>query len=171
MEWAEDSPKHETFRAEMCDMKLLGGIGACRYYLSRLLGEDQFQIWHTEFLENLSKFLDETAAGTSKYLPVNLMTVEHLAPYLKCEYLARMPDVPQQLTLRERAVVLRIRHPLWSDERIARQVPTTVKQLARNTDYRALSEVMKSERAKEVGDLQSASGMEDAIGTFDTRDL
>jgi hypothetical protein len=35
-----ESPEHESVRWDMCDGGLLGGEGACRYYLSMITGLD-----------------------------------------------------------------------------------------------------------------------------------
>jgi hypothetical protein len=61
MTTAEDTAEHQFLREEMCDQQLLGGDGACRYYLSILTNIDHFALWSDEFVAN---------AGIGRFLQV-----------------------------------------------------------------------------------------------------
>jgi len=142
----EESPEHQSFRAEMCDLQIIGGEGACRYYLSKLTDSDQFALWTDEFLDNMQEYVVQKTNGAAACFPFDLNTISFMAPLLKlacCN--ARSGDAHKQ-TRQERAVVLLLHHPSWSDQQIAEQVPTTVKQLQRNSNYTALKSSMKRRR-------------------------
>ncbi len=132
----ENSPEHQSFRIEMCDMKVFCG-GACLYYLSRLTNSDQFALWTDEFLDNMREYVVSQTEGAANCFPFDLDTVQFMTPFMKHKYYSGRTDAPAQ-TKQDRAVILLLHHPLWSDIQIAEHVPTTIKQLLRSADYTAL---------------------------------
>jgi hypothetical protein len=135
---AEDSSEHESFRIEMCDLQILGGEGACRYYLSKLTDSDQFALWQNEFLDNVREYVVAKTNGAASRFSFDSNTVGSMVPYFKYAFgLSRTRVAPKQAK-HERAIVLLLHHPSWSDERIAKEVPTTTKQLKRNSNYTTL---------------------------------
>ena len=141
---AESSPEHESFREEMCDLLILGGEGACRYYLSKLTGSDQFSLWDNEFLENVREYLTTSTDGAASIFSIDASNVGNLVAYFK--YALATSRCPAEVTPtpQERAVMLLLHHPTWSEEQIAQNVPTTVKQLKRNRDFVSLRSAMVS---------------------------
>ena len=143
MAMAEGSPEHESFRAEMCDLLILRGEGACRYYLSKLTDSDQFALWDTEFVENACEFLMDFTNGAAKSFTIDLSNVGNFKALFKQAFEVSRHKQKPTLTIQERAIVVLVNHPSWSDDAIAKQVPTTVKQLKRNSDYHALRAATK----------------------------
>ncbi len=135
----EESAEHQSFRTEMCDLQLLGGEGACRYYLSRLTGSDQFALWQTEFLDNAREYVVAKTNGAAACFPFDAGTIGSMAPFFKDAFERSESSVEPKQSKRDLAVVLLLHHPSWSDERIAKEAPTTIKQLQRNSNYRCLS--------------------------------
>ena len=133
-----NSPEHQSFREEMCDLKLLGNFGACQYYLSRITYSNQFALWNDEFLDNAREFVLEKTDGAATLFPFDIGTVEFMVSFFKHAFAASLLCDNPKLTKQERAIVMLVHHPTWTDERIAKEVPTTTKQLQRNTDYAAL---------------------------------
>ena len=131
---AEASEKHQMLREHMCDLKLLGGEGACRYYLSLLTDSDQFVLWNDEFVDNMREFIVTRTDGAAECFSFDSSSVGYMAPFMKREYFKRK-RITSKLSKQERAVVLLLQNPMWSDEQIAEHVPTTTKQLSRNLDY------------------------------------
>ena len=78
-----DSTDHEMFRTEMCDVRLLGTDGACRYYLSRITGVDHFALWSDVYLENLREFADQQSDGAANAFRIDQDTVGVIVPLLK----------------------------------------------------------------------------------------
>lgn len=134
----EDSPKHQSLREQMCEMHILGGDGAARYYLSRLTGSDQFAMWDDEFHENLREYVVEQTEGAASSFSFNLETVSAIASFLKCVFQDGRSDKVLKVTKADRAIETFLRHPDWTDEQVAAEVPTTVKQLKRFSDYNLL---------------------------------
>ncbi|MGD9127370.1 MAG: hypothetical protein PVH19_08325 [Planctomycetia bacterium] len=134
----EDSPKHQSLREQMCDMYILGGDGAARYYLSMLTGSDQFALWNDEFYENLREYVVEQTEGAASSFSFNLETVSAIALFLKCVFQDGRSDRVFKITKADRTVETFLRHPYWTDEQVAAEVPTTVKQLKRFSDYNLL---------------------------------
>jgi hypothetical protein len=137
MEMPEDSPEHTSFREEMCDLLVLGAEGACRYYLSKLTNSNQFALWNNEFQDNAHEFLLTATNGAIRSFDVH-SNVGCFRAVFKFAFEESRQSREQAITKQERAVVLLANHPTWSDDAIAKQVPTTVKQLKRITDYNAL---------------------------------
>lgn len=128
---------------EMCEIYLLGGEGACRYYLSRLTNSDQFALWFDEFLANVREFVLAETKGAAATIPFEPWTVGCMVPLFRQAFEeAESPSAGKQ-TKQDRAVVLLLHHPEWSDQQIAEAVPTTMKQLQRNTKYTTLRVYMK----------------------------
>jgi hypothetical protein len=143
----KESAKHQSLRAEMCDCGLLGGDGACRYYLSIITGRDEFAAWSDEFADDAKKFVvSRTCPAASQFCNEN--SIQFLVGFFRaeCERFEGTYGV-RRITKMERAIELLLQHPEWTDERIASHVPTTVKQLQRCTDFKALRAVAKRPRA------------------------
>ncbi|MBN8599828.1 MAG: hypothetical protein J0M26_02170 [Planctomycetes bacterium] len=160
MEMPEDSPEHTSFREEVCDLLILGGEGACRYYLSKLTNSNQFALWNTEFEDNAYEYLLAATNGAAKSFEVHC-NVGLLRAVFKLAFEGSRQS-RAATTKQERAVVLLVNHLTWSDDAIAEKVPTTVKQLKRNCDYNALRASIKTRR--DIG-LQT----EPSIGRLDLR--
>jgi hypothetical protein len=135
---AEDSEEHKSFRIEMCEMRLLGDEGACRYYLSKLTDLDQFALWSDEFCENMREYVVGLTNGGAAVFPFDLYTIGFMVSVLKHEFERSRSRKSVTLSKREKAIVLLLRYPSWSDEQIANAIPTTIKQLQRNTEYTVL---------------------------------
>lgn len=135
---AQESPEHQSFRTEMCDLRILGREGACRYYLSKLTGSDQFALWHDEFIDNVREYVVAETNGAAACVSFAANTIDCMAAFLKHAFELSESSVNFKQSKQERAVVVLLHHPLWSDEQIAKEVPTTTKQLRRNSDYVAL---------------------------------
>lgn len=139
----ENSEEHQSFRIEMCEMRQLGGEGACQYYLSKLTDSDQFALWDDEFCENVREFVVALTNGAAAAFPFDLYTIGFMASLLKHELEKSRSPEPVKPSKREKAIVLLVHHPTWSDEQIAHAIPTTLKQLRRNTEYTALREQLR----------------------------
>lgn len=134
----QDSPEHRFFRIEMCEQFLLGGEGACKYYLSRLTNSDQFSLWSDEFIVNAREFvLAETKEGAVT-IPFEPWTIDCMEPLFRQAFEETMPSIARKQTKQDRAVVMLLNHPEWSDRQIADAVSTTLKQLQRNVKFTAL---------------------------------
>lgn len=127
----------------MCDLYLLGGEGACRYYLSRLTHSDQFALWYDEFLANVKEFVLAETNGAAATIPFEPWTIGEMEPLFRQAFEKVKPSIAVKQTKLDRAVVLLLNHPEWSDRQIAEAVPTTLKQLQRNSRYTALRVYMK----------------------------
>jgi len=127
----------------MCELHLLGSEGAARYYLSKLTDSDQFALWSDEFLDNVREYVLQATDGAAACFRFDGNTISFMTPILKQAYLNSSSEDEDVLTRPERAVLLLLHHPSWSDEQIASELPTTVKQLQRNPDYKALKLAMK----------------------------
>lgn len=138
----EDSPEHRSFYVDMCELQLLGGHGACLYYLSRLTNSNQFELWSDEFLANAREFVLAETNGAAADMPFELGTVCEMEPLFRLAFEKRRPSTAGKQTKQDHAVVLLLNHPDWSDQQIATEAPTTLKQLQRNTRYTALRAYM-----------------------------
>ena len=137
--WAQplDSQRHRDFQWEMCEGRLLGDEGACRYYLSALTGIDHFALWTDEYITNLREFVVTESGGVAACFTFDWSLDQPFWPYLQLAY-ERQEGITRRIRKNERAVELLINHPDWTDEEIAAEVPTTIKQLERNTYYCSL---------------------------------
>lgn len=132
-----NSSEHQSFQREMCQSRILGPQGAVQYYLSRLTNVDQFSLWSDQFIASVQKYISDETDGTAKFFVFNYETVELMEPFLKYSFGKKLSHNyrPSKIEL---AVVLLLNHPTWSDEQIAERISTTVTQLLRNTNYKAL---------------------------------
>ena len=137
------SQKHQDFRWEMCEARLIGGDGAVRYYFSIISGRDQFIAWEDQFAHDVSEFV---VARTSK--AAGQFIDSDISPHWVCcltDFFRRAWEQHQgietKITKRAKAVELLLTHPDWTDEQIAKSVPTTIGQLQRNSDYTGLRAV------------------------------
>lgn len=145
---AKDSPEHQALRYDMCETQLLGGDGACRYYLSIISGTDRFSLWNDEFVRNVKEYVvSRTCDAASKFFDGG-HSISCVVDFLRrdCER-AEGTDNDRRVTKREIAIEMLLKHPDWSDATIAARVPTTTKQLARWTDFNYLRAVPRRRRA------------------------
>jgi hypothetical protein len=146
----EETAEHQSFREEMCESQLLGAEGACRYYLSALTNSDQFALWQDEFVASVREFIVGRTAGAAASIPFDSYTIGFMLSFLKSAYEAvKRPDRLQQ-SKHDRAIELLLNHPSWSDAQIAKNVPTTVKQIERNSDFQALRSAISNRRTYET---------------------
>lgn len=131
------SPGHQSLRIELCDMRLLGDDGACRYYLSRLNGVDYFTAWNDVISEALRQFAIARFGNAASRFCVDEMG----APMVFVAALRRAhaahfaePASPRE-SKEEIAIEILLRHPDWSDDCIAQAAGTTPKQLRRFGTY------------------------------------
>jgi hypothetical protein len=135
----KDSRDHRDIYWDLCEAGLLGGDGACRYYLSMLTRIDQFVLWEDEFCSNMREFVVSKTSPTASIFCQNQNSIQFLAVFMRRAYeRSEGRDKERRATKAETAVELLLCHPEWSDEKIAAQVPTTVKQLRRWTNYTGL---------------------------------
>lgn len=139
---AEDSWEHESFRIEMCELQILAADGACRYYLSKLTKTDQFAVWDDEFLQSMRKYVVATTQGAAACFSFEVGTVGAMVPLLRYAYEQTRTVTAFRQSKSDRAVVLLLHHPTWTDEQVAKKVPTTLRQLHRNSNYTLLRRAM-----------------------------
>ncbi len=140
----KDSPEHKSLRREICDLRLLGDEGACRYYLSIITDTDQFALWDDMFVNNVREYVVSRTCKAASRLCDNLHSLQFLAGFLRraCERCEGTYH-DRRGTKQERAIELLLKHPDWSDEQIASHVPTTMKQLQRWIDFTGLRNAQK----------------------------
>lgn len=133
---AVDSPEHRSLRIDLCQSKLLGDEGACRYYLSRLNGVDYFVAWNDEFLRAIREFAVRQYGDAATRCCYDLGASSILVGLMRRAFELRFGDSPARKKSKEEiAVELLLVHPEWPDERIAQEVGTTTKQLHRFSIY------------------------------------
>ena len=108
------------------------------------VGYRKVVLWNDEFLDNVREYVVAQTNGAAADFVFDLHSVNFMAPFLKHKYYNDRSNAPKQ-TKQNRAVVLLLHHPAWSDSQVAEHVPTTTKQLQRNTNYTAL----RSSRARQ----------------------
>ena len=134
-----DSREHKDLYWDLCEAGLLGGDGACRYYISIITGTDQFTLWDDEFASNVREVVVSKTCPAASQFCQDLNSIQFLAVFLRRAWEGiEGRKQERRMTKTEKAVELLLHHPEWSDERIAEQVPTTLKQLRRFTDYTGL---------------------------------
>jgi len=133
---AIDSREHQALQLELCQMKLLGDDGACRYYLSRLNGVDYFAVWSDEFAGAIRDFaVARFGSAVSRYcddVGAPMIFLGSLRQAFETRFAA---SAARRKSKEEVAVELLLTNPDWPDERIAQVAGTTVKQLHRFTTY------------------------------------
>jgi hypothetical protein len=135
----KDSQEHQRLYLDLCESGLLGGDGACRYYLSMITRIDQFVLWENEFSSNMREFVASKTCPAASVFCQTLNSIRSLATFMRRAYEnSQGRGADRRVTKAEKALELLLRHPEWSDEEIAAQVPTTLKQLRRWTDYAGL---------------------------------
>lgn len=118
-------------------MQLLGADGACRYYLSRLNEVDYFAAWSDQFAHALSEFAVLHFGPSAARLCQDLGAPMILVGFLRRTFTSHCTGASvTRISKEERAIELLLRHPDWSDAWIAKEVGTTVKQLARWSDFK-----------------------------------
>ena len=127
----KDSPRHRILREELW---LLGDWHACRYYVSILTRADLFAMEEEEFLEAIRGYvLSRVGKKAAVFCTFDCCGLEPFLRQQLAEFEGRPPVRP--LTRQDRAVILLVKHPDWGDSRIARELPTTEKQLQRWTNF------------------------------------
>ncbi len=123
----------------MCDDRLLGGEGECRYYLSILTQSDQFVAWSDDFVDNVQRYVVEMTCPEAVRFCDGFHYVQFLAGFFRVvmERIAGSSD-SRRVSKEDRAIEMLMNHPDWTDQQIAEQLPTTVKQLQRWSNYRVL---------------------------------
>jgi hypothetical protein len=135
----KDSVEHKGLYWDLCEAGLLGGDGACRYYLSMITGVDQFTLWDDEFTSNVREFVVSKTCSAAAQFCQNLNSIQFLAGFLRRAFEGTEGrHKERRFTKAEKAVDLLLHHPELPDETIAERVPTTLKQLRRCTDYTGL---------------------------------
>lgn len=148
-----ESPEHQSFREHMCEMGLLDAEGACRYYLSVITGINHFALWRDEFLSNLWEYvISRTCEEAAELLGENecVSSVTGLLRRESERFEGKVAN--RRVKKQERAIEVLLNHPDWTDEQVAAEVPTTVKQLGRWTDYQMLRIAPKRRCAREAGE-------------------
>lgn len=149
---SKESQSHQDLRWEMCEGQLLGREGACRYYLSMITGIDHFVLWDDEFVANVREFVIAESSGAAACFTFDWSSVQQFWPYLKLAYERyEGSGKGQRIRKRDEAIEMLVNHPSWTDEEIAAKVPTTLKQLARNTDYSYLRSNLQRARGQANG--------------------
>jgi len=135
------SPEHRMFRSEMCEYGMLGGDGACRYYLSILTNSDQFVAWSDEFVNNVKQYVVEMTCPEAAQFCTDLHSIQCLAGFFRVVMERIEGRYEGRNKKQDLAIESLLLHPHWTDEEIAESVPTTVKQLRRFSDYKLLRSV------------------------------
>lgn len=131
-----ESSNHQGFYWEMCEGQLIGGEGACRYYLSIITGVDHFALWSDEFGANLKELVVAESSEAAACFTFDCSSAQHFWPFVRLAYERHVGgDKRKRIKNWEKAIELLVNHPDWTDEEIAARVPTTLKQLARNSYY------------------------------------
>src|SRR5690606_41876124 len=71
----------DALNLEKCESRLLGGEGACMYYLSRLTGVDQFAAWSDDFIENVRTYVLEQTKGAAACYRSNKSFPSSVGPF------------------------------------------------------------------------------------------
>jgi hypothetical protein len=134
-----ESPEHQYLRLEMCDDRLLGGMGACQYYLSILTQSDQFVAWSDDFVNNVKRYVVEMTCPEAARFCTDLHNMQFLAGFFRV-VMERIEGSSggRPVSKEDRAIEMLMNHPDWSDQQVAEQLPTTAKQLKRWSNYAAL---------------------------------
>jgi hypothetical protein len=145
----KDSREHKDLFWDLCEAGLLGRDGACRYYLSVITGIDQFPLWCDEFTSNVREFVISKTCPAASQFCQDLHSIQFLGGFLRRAWEdTDRSEHSRRISKAEKAVELLLHHPEWSDERIAAQVPTTLKQLQRFSDYGALRAIRQHQRKR-----------------------
>jgi hypothetical protein len=134
-----EHPSHKNIYSDLCEYHLLGNYGKCRYYLSMITGIDHFALWTNEYVVNTKEYVLTQTSGTASCFVFDSYTVDFMTPLLKKKFVYMFEKLGIKMSKCEDAIVLRLKHPDWSDEQIANAVPTTVKQLNRCSDYKVFN--------------------------------
>jgi hypothetical protein len=143
----KESQEHRSLRWDLCEAGLLGGDGACRYYLSIITGIDQFVLWSDEFCKNIEESVVSQTCPAAAVFCRDLNSIQFLRGFLRRAYeRTEGHSEDHHVTKAEKAIELLLRHPDWSDDEIAAHVPTTMKQIGGWTDYRVLRATCQQQR-------------------------
>lgn len=148
----KESLAHQTFRSEMCDDELLGGEGACRYYLSVLTQSDQFVAWSDDFVNNVRRYLVETTCPEAAQFCAESNGIQFLVGFFRAvSERTEGKSASHRATREDRAIEMLLKHPDWTDQQIAKTVPTTVRQLQRWSNFKGLRAApRRAERRKAI---------------------
>lgn len=150
-----DSREHQNFQWEMCEGQLIGADGAVRYYFSVISGHDQFVAWDDQFVHDVTEFIVARTGESARQFIDNEVSphwIDCLTAFFRQTWQQHL-GIQAKKTKRLKAVELLLTHPDWTDEEIAKSVPTTLKQLQRNSDYTGLRSVpIRRARANAIAD-------------------
>jgi hypothetical protein len=134
-----ESREHQYLRLEMCDDRLLGGMGACQYYLSILTQSDQFVAWSDDFVNNVKRYVVKMTCPEAARFCTGIDGMQFLDGFFRV-VMERIEgrSGSRRVTKEDRAIEMLMNHPDWSDQQIAKKLPTTAKQLKRWSNYKAL---------------------------------
>jgi hypothetical protein len=125
----KDSPQHRQLRDELW---LGGEEHACRYYLSILMGRDFFAVSNDEFLKTVLEYVVAKTCPEAIHFCCTRGHFQFVMPFLKREWETAEGIAGQRhVGKEERAMILLIEHPKWTDEQFRRALKTTEKQMKR----------------------------------------
>jgi hypothetical protein len=131
----KDSPEHRLFREQLW----LGGASfTCRYYLSILNGHDYFDATGDEFMTAVQEYVLSYTCPEAIQFCVSEYHLMFLEPFLRQQWeLAEGNTNPKKLSREERALILLVNNPDWTDKKIREVIGTTVKQMKRWSNFNA----------------------------------
>lgn len=106
-----ESDEHQSLYKELCKWHLLGSEGACRYYLSRLTGIDQFSLWNDEFCSNVREFLIANLSDSAGQFNFDLYAVGFLVDVLQWYFEREFVNRLLKPTKKQRSIILLLSHP------------------------------------------------------------
>lgn len=124
-----DSPEHRRFRASLW---VGGSEHACRYYLSVLVNRDFFDATDSEFLTAMKDYVVAHACPAASQFCITQGHLQFVLPFLK----HLLGDKTERLSNEDRALVLLVQHPDWSDDQIREAVGTTEKAMTRWSTFK-----------------------------------
>lgn len=123
-----DGPEHVALREQLW----IGGADQVSgYYLSMLTGRNQLSLTLARRWEEIRRFILKNSSPRAISIlhePLNVATFS--LPLLKQKFDAKFGQT-RRVGKEERALVLLLTHPDWSDERIRAELGTTLKQMNR----------------------------------------
>jgi hypothetical protein len=134
----KDSPEHRRFREELW---LVGPPHSTKYYLSIILGRDFYAATNREFHESLRSFVKENASSEAACL---VDDPQYLEEFLKQQCAIKEGTYDEKkISKINKAIILLLKHPNWSKERIRDFLKTTDKQMMRWSDFNEAMIVLK----------------------------
>jgi hypothetical protein len=137
----KDSQQHQQLREELW---LCGPEYICKYYLSVLTKHDFFDATDDVFLTAVREYLASHACPEAVQFCVSTYHLMFLIPFLMQQWeLAEGNHGTKQFSMEERALVMLVNNPDWTDETIREAVGTTEKQMKRWSTFRAARAAQK----------------------------